>query len=57
MGLATVIIRGDGTIEPTGCVIELARPDQLLVYPPSPSHHERNQCVDSGQYEEDDKSG
>jgi len=27
MGLATVIIREDGTIEPTGRVIEVARPD------------------------------
>jgi len=27
MGLATVIIREDGTIKPTGRVIEVARPD------------------------------
>jgi len=27
MGLATVIIRGDDTIEPTGRLIEAARPD------------------------------
>jgi len=27
MGLATVIIRGDGTTEPTDRVVEVARPD------------------------------
>jgi len=27
MGLASVITRGDGTIKPTGRIIEVARPD------------------------------